>query len=373
MNILEYSYSEASSGKSYCDAKFAHMRGKMRSFVASGNNIISPQNMKEAIDSGKGVTGCQVAVIDIDTSKQSLCNHLWKNVSSINNLKFSSEGVHVFKAYGIGKGLDIGNASLMKFSKQITQGDCLPIIISDFVSPGKGEGCIKTTSNEAPCSEAQIEDCREDENQEDEIQNTPIQPSVFHCPEPGCLKVYQKCSSLTEHLLVGEHKFKKTTVSSFDKVKQRWAESCNSVEETNQIRSRRNRNQDENSEEISPLIMGWALKKDRKTQRFSDSVKKHLKVVFEDGEKSGRKSNPVDVAKTLKTVRGSDGKKKFQPSEWLQPSQIASYFCRLSVLRKSHTEKLESICNVDDEDLLAVLSSLEDADVRERMNATNSC
>ena len=342
----------------------------MRSFVASGRNIICAQDMKEAIDSGKGVTGCQVAVIDVDTTKQSLFSHLWRNVSTINNLQFSSEGVCAFKAYGIGRGFSISNASLMRYSKHITQGSCLPLIICDFVLPGKGEGSIKNTSDEASssCVEEQTGDDGEDNSEEAEPQDTQIQSSLFHCPEPGCLKVYQKCSSLTEHLLVGEHKFKKTTISTFDKVKQRWAECCNAVEGSNQARQHRHKSQDEHFKENSTLTMGWALKRERKTQRFSDSVKNYLKTVFEEGEKSGKKSNPVDVAKTLKTARGSDGKKKFQPSEWLQPSQIASYFCRLSVLRRAHPMKSEQLCTVDDEDLLAILSSLEDADVREKMN-----
>ena len=54
IHIQNYCYSEAQSGKSYCDAKIAHMRTKMKTFVASGNDILSAGDMKSGIDHGKG-------------------------------------------------------------------------------------------------------------------------------------------------------------------------------------------------------------------------------------------------------------------------------------------------------------------------------
>ena len=56
IHIRNYCYSEAQSGKSYCDAKIAHMRTKMKTYVASGKDILSAEDMEAGIDHmhGKG-------------------------------------------------------------------------------------------------------------------------------------------------------------------------------------------------------------------------------------------------------------------------------------------------------------------------------
>lgn len=105
VKIQSYNYSERQSGKSYCDSKIAHMRCKMRTFVAGGGNIQTANDMQGAIVSGKGVTGCHVSVARIDTSTQQIKSHKWKGVSHISNLQFNEdESITVWKAYNIGTG-----------------------------------------------------------------------------------------------------------------------------------------------------------------------------------------------------------------------------------------------------------------------------
>lgn len=64
--VKRFNFSEAQAGKSYCDAKIAHLRKKMRLYVADGNDIKFPADMKMAIDTSGGVAGCQVAVVNVD-------------------------------------------------------------------------------------------------------------------------------------------------------------------------------------------------------------------------------------------------------------------------------------------------------------------
>ena len=55
IEIFEFCYSEAQAGKSYCDAKIAHMRQKIKTYVATGHNVCTAAEMKEALDSGHGM------------------------------------------------------------------------------------------------------------------------------------------------------------------------------------------------------------------------------------------------------------------------------------------------------------------------------
>jgi hypothetical protein len=88
INIVRYDFSEAQAGKSYCDAKIAHMRSKLRMFVSSGENVMTPFDMKNGIMYGSGVAGCQCAVVKVDRKKQTMTSHGIKGITNINNLAF---------------------------------------------------------------------------------------------------------------------------------------------------------------------------------------------------------------------------------------------------------------------------------------------
>lgn len=55
IHISRYDFSEAQCGKSYCDAKIAHMRGRIRQYVTNGNNVRNGTEMNAAIDSFGGL------------------------------------------------------------------------------------------------------------------------------------------------------------------------------------------------------------------------------------------------------------------------------------------------------------------------------
>ncbi|VDI54960.1 Hypothetical predicted protein [Mytilus galloprovincialis] len=132
IQIKRYDYSEAQSGKSYCDAKIAHMRQKMRIFYAEDHNIITAMQMKEAIDSGAGVKGVYTSVVDVDTTKHQLKTHSWKGVSFITNLEYTTSGIKTWKAYRIGDGCLIEYNKVQQMFRDEQPATCLQIISDDF-------------------------------------------------------------------------------------------------------------------------------------------------------------------------------------------------------------------------------------------------
>ncbi|CAC5365662.1 unnamed protein product [Mytilus coruscus] len=93
IRVTRYDFSEAQSGKSICDAKIAHMRLKMRMYVSSGRNITSPFEMQAAIMDGTGVKACQCAVVEVDSSKQTMTNHRIKGINQMNNIAFDGDDI----------------------------------------------------------------------------------------------------------------------------------------------------------------------------------------------------------------------------------------------------------------------------------------
>lgn len=70
-----------------------------------------------------------------------------------------------------------------------------------------------------------------------------------------------------------------------------------------------------------------------------------------------KKANPVDVSRDMRIVKVI-GALRFSPNEWLQPSQISSYFSRLTLLQRNGCLK-HQLSVVDDED-----QSIEDEQIR---------
>ncbi|KAK3086112.1 hypothetical protein FSP39_013718 [Pinctada imbricata] len=60
--------------------------------------------MTNAIDSAGGVAGCQAAVVAIDSSKQQLTSHKWKDVNKVTDLEIKGTSMTTYRAFGIGTG-----------------------------------------------------------------------------------------------------------------------------------------------------------------------------------------------------------------------------------------------------------------------------
>lgn len=71
----------------------------------------------------------------------------------------------------------------------------------------------------------------------------------------------------------------------------------------------------------------WALKSIKKNKPFSDKQKKFLEEKFMVSETTGRKLDPVTVAREMKTARqDGNGERLFSSSEVLIATQIQSFF-----------------------------------------------
>ncbi|XP_061189168.1 uncharacterized protein LOC133197244 [Saccostrea echinata] len=350
LHIKQYSYSEAQAGKSYCDSKIAHMRTKMRSYVANGNDILSAADMKTAIDHGAGVAGCQVAHVSIDASKHVIKTHSLKNVSTYNDVKFTDSNVEFRKAYQVGKGLLLSYDDLAKAAATVqTETGC--VIQADFVIPVKVRGCISLSKAKKSLQPETIPGDTLFSEESFTEHTAEIDSSLFNCPEPGCIKVCSSYKSLESHVLVGIHEFKLERESVYDSIRKQWAELCNNVVITKKnvvdIAC--------TSETVETLSMGWALKRVRKVKRFPTKIRNFLTEKFLEGEKSGKKCNPNEVATEMKALRDTDSRRVFQINECLNSNQIASYFSRLG----STSSKKNKEIDLEDDDLLTSAAELD--------------
>ena len=94
------------------------------------------------------------------------------------------------------------------------------------------------------------------------------------------------------------------------------------------------------------------MKKAKKSTRFSERVRSFLQDTFFQGEQTGVKANPADIASKMKSLRSANGNKLFTKEEWLSTIQVARYFSRLSSLnRRGVLKRNVSASQEEEEDL----------------------
>ena len=87
------------------------------------------------------------------------------------------------------------------------------------------------------------------------------------------------------------------------------------------------------------LEEGWAMKKSKKSIRFSERFRSYLQETFFQGEENGVKANPADIACKIRSQRSSNGDKLCSKEEWLSTHQVARYFSGLSAFKASEVNK----------------------------------
>jgi len=153
---------------------------------------------------------------------------------------------------------------------------------------------------------------------------------LFVCPEEGCVKSFQRFSSLEHHLDVGKHKYAVESLTLLDKAMMSYASKLeqgvatvdNPVEDTGAAKAPDSR---------SSLSMGWALKSSStKRTRLTENQEQYLTEVFKIGKQTGKKASPSNVCKSMRKVRSADGSSRFDSSSYLTSQQVASFFSHLA-------------------------------------------
>ena len=336
--MRRYDFSDPQAGKDVCDRMIAAMKSHMRRYVNEGSDVQTASQMKSALDSYGGVKGCYVAVASVNERCQIMSKHAMTGVQSLSNFLFEPSGIRAWKAYGIGAGKFFPSSQLEKMGQPQQATDLT--ILQDFGTPDQavGRGLRKPPPPATAPQRTEDEDDCVIEGTEDE------EGDVFSCPEEGCVKKYLSHRNLQNHLDIGKHYLRLESETSYDSIKRKWADACHEVSPSVDYVSCATADEQQPSTSGEPTVLkGWALKKARRSTRFTDKVKLYLRDVFLEGEETEKKANPSDVASNTKSLRSDEtGNKLFTKDEWLTTQQVTSYFSRLASLNRSGRLRLDS-------------------------------
>ena len=158
---------------------------------------------------------------------------------------------------------------------------------------------------------------------------------LLTCPNDGCVKMYQRHSSLEKHLSFGQCKMMPERDTLFDLAKTKYLARL--VEGASVAISAALGQLENTSESTEILSEGWALKT-RKATRFSETQRRYLEEIFNLGQTTRKKQDPSTVAQDMRFAKNMDGSKLFQSDEYLSPQQVQSYFSRIAAKSRDTSE-----------------------------------
>ena len=92
-----------------------------------------------------------------------------------------------------------------------------------------------------------------------------------------------------------------------------------------------------------------------------------MQDTFFQGEQTGVKAKPADIASKMKSLRSANGNKLFRNEEWISTLQVARYFSRLSVLNKRGVLKRNASASQEKEEDLDYVSEIQAMETRFRI------
>ncbi|CAC5391324.1 unnamed protein product [Mytilus coruscus] len=335
ITVNRMDFSDPQGGKSICDRKAAHVKACIRRYVNEGNNVITAIEFKSAVE--KTMKNVKVVVALPPSSIKSSKTSKIENISFMYIFFFSNNEITAWKQFEIG----IGKVFSSKSSNEI------PSLVKKCESTVVWGTIVQSSMNTSiPVPVTRNEEIEEEDN---------ICSNVFTCPEDGCIATFLKYGQLCNHLDRGKHTYPHNNLN----IKERTNQTCffNGKQKSSAEKVLHSSTTHALQAE-STLKKGWALKNKREVKRFSKEQIEYMTEKFQFGESTGYKCDPDEVAKEMRHVKNSKGIRKFQLEHFLSPSQIASFFSRLSLKKRQASNTVYDDCDMIAEESKTEMSQL---------------
>ena len=335
--LKRFDFSDPQGEKGSCHRKAATIKSHMRTHLNSGHDIETASQMVEFLVSAPVTVSAPQPAGKLTTVK-------WEGVSFINNIAYTKEGLHVWRAYGIGSG------KFVPWSNFRQQVGSLPQLNKQKQSSSAEVSFQTAKARSKPKQKPVLEEAPQNRNNSDDDESCNDEGSdLFFCPEEGCVKSFVQYLSLQKQLDCGKHKYALEHETLYDKAMTMYATKLErdpgvlpeivddgasmSVEGDGSV-----------------LPMGWALKSTGvQRKNLTVAQKNYLTEVFQVGERTRQNAYPTSVSKAMRRVKHSDGSNIFDKCDYLTPLQIAGFFSRLSPKKtysvEQSSEEEESVRN----------------------------
>ena len=321
IEIVRYDHSEPQSGKDMCDRILCPIKAAIRRYCNEGHDVVSAQDMHTALKE-RPVKGTTATVCAVQEQYTTLEIRKIPNYSNLHNFEFTKEGLRVWRAFNVGPGKFIPwNDIVICPQRKSDLMEKIPFFL--------------TTARQFTSKEQSRADLSEDK--------------LYECPEPSCNEEFQSRSDLDLHMnMFGHQEIPRQPGKEclYDKLRRDWVSHFQTLTMQGKGLTGASAAVKESLSSTPRLLKGWALHKKCRGARFPEKVRRYLIHKFNIGQGTGRKEDPAQVAKDMRTASTIDGERMFDRTEWLSKCQIQGFFSRLSAsIKQGHqmdTEPTES-------------------------------
>ncbi|KAK3730134.1 hypothetical protein QZH41_004829 [Actinostola sp. cb2023] len=102
--VKRYDFSEPQAGKGPCDRSSAHQKAHVNRCLNEGNDIISAEDIKKALELHGGVKNVVPYVIELPECTNKSSPPRIQDISLLHNYQYSDKGLRMWKAFDIGEG-----------------------------------------------------------------------------------------------------------------------------------------------------------------------------------------------------------------------------------------------------------------------------
>ena len=189
---MHYDYNEPCCGKDQCDRESAAAKTILRSYVDSGNDLLTAEDLHKSLHYGYGMKNSQVAVAEINPKDVVLEGPKIPNINNYHSFEFHENHMKMWRYYQIGSG------KIQEYSKVLTVKPAAKILLPY----SNTDGSIQRKSGKQKKGREDRQLC-----------------THFFCPEVGCTESFERNEHLEEHMLSGSHSIAKES-SSMDTVRK---------------------------------------------------------------------------------------------------------------------------------------------------------
>ena len=308
IEIVRYDHSEPQSGKDMCDRILCPIKAAIRRYCNEGHDVVSAQDMHTALKE-RPVKGATATVCTVQEQYTTLEIRKIPNYSNLHNFEFTKEGLRVWRAFNVGPGKFIPWNCPQRKSDLMEK---IPFFL--------------TTARQFTSKEQSRADLSENK--------------LYECPEPSCNEEFQSQSDLDLHMnMFGHNAILRQPGKEclYDKLRRDWVSHFQTLTIQGEGLTGASAAVTESLSSTPRLQKGWALYKKCGGARFPEKVRRYLMHKFNIGQGTGRKEDPAQVAKDMRTASTIDGERMFDRTEWLSKCQIQGFFSRLSAsIKQGH-------------------------------------
>ena len=240
-------FSEPQFGKDVCDRILCPMKGAIRRYCNEGHDILSARDMHSALRE-RPVKGSTAAVCEINETVKDLEITKIQGMSAFHNFKYESNGLRVWKAFGVGPGKVLPWRDIYRRHQSATH-----LTVADGYQFFPALSRTIKVDSRAP--------------QPTESGDPNLAALIFECPDPSCSAAFTNIESVELHSCLERHsvadvrQVQEKDEGIFDKLRRDWVErfasltiDSSSVREDASISS-----QSTEKESRALLSTGWAL------------------------------------------------------------------------------------------------------------------